>query len=573
MEDLIRLEGCHPREGSIATSVFQGGRSPLCWKEWDAGLRTHPDQRFRQYIVKGIRSGFRIGFDYRNTCWSKKRNMKSAVENPQVVHNYLEEECKAGRVVGPLCPGEYPFVHTSSFGVIPKSTPGKWRLIVDLWSPEGGSVNDGIRESWCSLTYATVDDAIRGIVSNGKGALLIKVDIRSAYRVVQIYPDDRWFIGMLWDGSLFVDAALPFGLRSAPKIFMALADAAEWIVRQRGINFVIHYLDDFLKVTSPDGYQGEHALRILLESFERLGLPVAWDKLEGPSTCLTFLGFQLDSSRWEVRLPRSKLEATRQEVSRWVERRTGTRRELESIVGKLAHASRVVRPGMRHLFELLSGISKAHHHVCLGVAARSDLLWWYTFMAQWNGIGMITHPCGATVDIWSDASGSYGCRALCPTLSRWFQLEWARTKVVSGVGEDHSITWMELLPIVLSSVILGAALRGQRVTVHCDNAGAVAVVNSGYSRVHGIMHLLRCLFFIRAYYEFSVQAVHVKGVNNVWADAISRNNASLLHSQAFQESYQKDPLPEDLLALVIKEQPDWTSLCWTQLFRNCLQLH
>jgi len=113
-------------------------------------------------------------------------------------------------------------------------------------------------------------------------------------------------------------------------------------------------------------------------------------------------------------------------------------------------------------------------------------------MAQWNGIGMITHPRGATVDIWSDASGSYGCGALCPTLSRWFQLEWARTKVVSGVGEDHSITWMELL---LSSVIWGAALRGQRVTVHCDNVGAVAVVNSGYSRVHGIMHLLCCLFF------------------------------------------------------------------------------
>ena len=47
----------------------------------------------------------------------------------------------------------------------------------------------------------------------------------------------------------------------------------------------------------------------------------------------------------------------------------------------------------------------------------------------------------------------------------------------------------------------------------------------------------------------------------MWADAISLNNTSLLHSQAFQESYQKDSLTEDLLALVIREQPDWTSLC------------
>ena len=74
--------------------------------------------------------------------------------------------------------------------------------------------------------------------------------------------------------------------------------------------------------------------------------------------------------------------------------------ELESIVGKLAHASRVVKPGktfMRRLFKLLSGVSRAHHHVRLGVAAWSDLLWWYTFMAQWNGIGMISHPRGTSV--------------------------------------------------------------------------------------------------------------------------------------------------------------------------------
>ena len=62
--------------------------------------------------------------------------------------------------MGPLSPANCPFVHTSRLGVIPKNTSGKWRLIVDMSSPEGGSVNDGIREAWCSLPYATVDDAI-----------------------------------------------------------------------------------------------------------------------------------------------------------------------------------------------------------------------------------------------------------------------------------------------------------------------------------------------------------------------------------------------------------------------------
>ena len=108
-----------------------------------------------------------------------------------MVGSYLEKKCEAGRVVGPVSPEDYPFVHTSSLGVILKSTPGKWSVIVDLSSPEGGSVNDAIREVWCLLAYATVDDAVRGLVNHGQGALLVKVDICSAYRVVQIHPDDR----------------------------------------------------------------------------------------------------------------------------------------------------------------------------------------------------------------------------------------------------------------------------------------------------------------------------------------------------------------------------------------------
>ena len=87
---------------------------------------------------------------------------------------------------------------------------------------------------------------------------------------------------------------------------------------------MIHYLDDFLIVTSADTNQGEHALRILLESFERLGLPVAWDKLEGPSTCLTFLGFELDAKSMETRFPNHKLEEVRQEVELWMGRKSTT---------------------------------------------------------------------------------------------------------------------------------------------------------------------------------------------------------------------------------------------------------
>ena len=71
---------------------------------------------------------------------------------------------------------------TSRFGIIPKSTPGKWRLIVDLSSPEGGSVNDGVAQDRCSLSYVGVNDAAWEILAQGQGALLAKVDIKRVYR-------------------------------------------------------------------------------------------------------------------------------------------------------------------------------------------------------------------------------------------------------------------------------------------------------------------------------------------------------------------------------------------------------
>ena len=68
--------------------------------------------------------------------------------------------------------------------VIPKGNrTGKWRLIVDLSSPESGSVNEGISQQLCTLTYVSVDDIAAKILELGRGTMLAKLDIQSAYRL------------------------------------------------------------------------------------------------------------------------------------------------------------------------------------------------------------------------------------------------------------------------------------------------------------------------------------------------------------------------------------------------------
>ena len=108
-------------------------------------------------------------------------------------------------------------IQISRFGVIPKGhNKGKWRLITDLSYPTGHSVNDGINPALCSLRYNTVEIVASEAAALGPGALIAKVDIESAYRLVPVHPDDRSLLGLRLGDKLYIDPMLPFGLRSAP---------------------------------------------------------------------------------------------------------------------------------------------------------------------------------------------------------------------------------------------------------------------------------------------------------------------------------------------------------------------
>ena len=113
---------------------------------------------------------------------------------------------------------------------------------------------------------------------------------------------------MSWEGNLYIDTVLPFGLRSAPKIFCAIADSLEWIALRAGVSELLHYLDDFLTMGKGGSVECSSNLQLLVDLCRELGVPLKWQKLEGPSTSLTFLGIVLETQKMEMRLPKEKLE-------------------------------------------------------------------------------------------------------------------------------------------------------------------------------------------------------------------------------------------------------------------------
>ena len=90
-----------------------------------------------------------------------------------------------------------------------KSKPGKWRLIIDLSTPNGHSLNDGIEKELCSLSYVSIDAVVECILHFEPGALLAKEDVIQAYRNIPVHPDDRLLLGMSWKNKLLIDKVLP----------------------------------------------------------------------------------------------------------------------------------------------------------------------------------------------------------------------------------------------------------------------------------------------------------------------------------------------------------------------------
>ena len=282
--------------------------SPIRVDKLRQEVLTHPDQSFVTYALDGLQNGFRVGFNPASVSLkSATQNMPSASLQPSVIDDYLSTELAKGRVVGPFSSPPLPHLHISCFEVIPKKhQPGKWHLILDLSSPDGDSVNDGIRKDPFTVQYMKVDAIIDRIMSLGRGTLLAKFDMESAYRIITIHPNDRYLFGMLWQDNYFVDMTLPFGLRSAPYIFSSVADLVEWVLKkQYNVSFLLHYLDDFHTLGPPNSQTCQQNLDTCIQQFQDWGIPLHPDKLEGPSTLLTVLGIEFDSLLLQAR-PRKK---------------------------------------------------------------------------------------------------------------------------------------------------------------------------------------------------------------------------------------------------------------------------
>lgn len=159
-------------------------------------------------------------------------------------------------------------------------------------------------------------------------------------------------------------------------LFETFSTFLEWVVRtESGVPSILHYLDDFLFIGPSDSWVCANALQAMERVAVSFGVPLAPEKTEGPATVVKFLGIVIDAERMECRLPDDKLRELK-EVVRGAEGKRKLRlKELQSLVGRLNFACRIIPMGRvfcRHLSMAMAGVRSQRHFVRLSCDVRAD---------------------------------------------------------------------------------------------------------------------------------------------------------------------------------------------------------
>lgn len=539
--------------------AFSLAPSPIKLEVLESWLKNY-NSVDKHVLLSGFKDGFRLSYEgERKARFSK--NLKSAAQYSSVVQQKIDKEIRAGRVAGPFIEVPLKYLQVSPIGIVPKKSPGEYRLIHHLSYPSGNSVNDYIDPKTCSVNFLNFDEAIYMVQDLGKNCFLFKMDIKSAFRLLPIHPCDFELLGFYFNEKYYFDKCAAFGCSISPKLFETFSTFLDYVIKARLTNRkLLHYLDDFLS-----GHISEQGclrnMEIFTEAMQEIGVPLANEKTDGPTHVLVFLGLELDTVNMVVRIPADKIKEVVEKIHVVLHSKKVKLKVMQSLIGSLNFCCRAIvigRPFCRRLINATCGIKQSHHHVRITNAMRRDLIMWLDFFEHFNGVSVFHDRYWLSNDdilLFTDSSGGIG-------FGIWFNGHWCQEKwhadwVRKGLTKD--ITLLELFPIVVATVVFGKHMTNKKIRFHCDNKAVVYILNTMSSKSVRVLALLRVLTMQGIFHNCVFKADHIPGSKNNVADALSRFQQERFRRLAPLADTAATPMPAYLWNIFNIELTNWYS--------------
>ena len=253
-----------------------------------------------------------------------------------------------------------------------------------------------------------------------------------------------------------------------------ITSAISYICSRRGFD-VLNYLDDFQGVEVPD--TATAAFRFLQSLLVDLGVDESRSKACPPTTRATCLGFEFDTLAMTKSVHADRLTEIQELLSSWSHKTRTTKRDLQSLLGKLSFVSKCVKNSrifLMRIIDLLKGLKHHHHRVSLNKEFQKDIRWWLNFLAVYNGVSIILDtPWSAPDCVFVTNACVTGCGGICG--DRIFHPPFPDS-ICQKFSAIHQLKFIALL---LATRLWGSRWTGLRIQIFCDNEAVVAVINSG----------------------------------------------------------------------------------------------
>ena len=493
-------------------------------------------------ITQYIEFGFPLGLCELPDLESSTRNHGSAYGYYSHVDKFVAEELLNGGLTGPFSKAPWWDCIVSPIMTAPKK-PDSRRTVFDATYGEKSLNNATPSDCYlgqpCIYTFPKLEDFRKLVLRCGRFSFMWKRDLSRFFLQIPMDPNEYHRVCMVWRGLFFFFLGLAFGLRHSGLQGQRLTDAVSWIHRRQGLETqeermfnVVNYSDDLGGVEGTKARASE-SFHLLARLFKDLGLDESIKKAEGPSNQMVYLGVMFDSAAMEMRVPPDKLSEIKSEIQLWTRKTTITKKNLQSLLGKLFWVGKVVKYARVFMGRLLQqlrsmGVSKDHFKVKLSDESMKDLKWWARYLDHFNGIQLIVNedPFLLTLEQMMDRPSDLCAGDATPTGGgAWYdKFFWSRMLPKDLQDPRIPIHLKEFWVVIVSARLWGDSWAGKTVVIWCDNDAVVDTIVYKKPKDPALLSLLREFLYIVVTKKFFPVLRKIGTKENCLADFISRRH-------------------------------------------------